>query len=95
LYTLTLAVLVDPEPKAHVLVEHEVEDSTTRYVDVLVATTVGVLDNHSTQEQVNMHSMHCVGGTSVDGDEVEHVLMCNGHVVSRLQRGVLPQCNRQ
>jgi hypothetical protein len=24
-----------------------------------------------------MHSIHCVGGTSVDGDEVEHVLMCN------------------
>jgi hypothetical protein len=24
-----------------------------------------------------MHCIHCVGGTSVDGDEVEHVLMCN------------------
>ena len=92
MYTLTLAVLVDPEPKAHVLVEHEVEDSTTRYVDVLVATTVGVLDNHSTQEQVNMHCIHCVGGTSVDGDEVEHVLMCNGYAVMNTAESLPRPC---
>jgi len=83
LSALTLAVLVDPHTQAHVIVEHQVEDSTTRHVDVLVASTVGVLDNHSTQEQVNMHSIHCVGGTSVDGDKIEHVLMCNEHVVSK------------
>ena len=58
------AVAVDPESEAHVRVVHEVEDSTTRYVLVLVHVTA--LEGHGSNatQQVNVDELASVGGTS-------------------------------
>ena len=60
-------VVVDPEPKTHVLVEHEVEHSTTRYVLVVILTTV--LEGHgcSCVLERHEHTLDTTGRTTSDG----------------------------
>ena len=58
---------VDPEPKTHVLVEHEVEHSTTRYI--LVVVGAAVLEGHgcSCVLERREHTLDTIGGTTSDG----------------------------
>ncbi len=68
----TDAVLVDPEPKAHVRVEQQVADSTAANVGVLVSVAVGELDEHNTKHRADDELSHSVRGAGGDSDE--HVL---------------------
>ena len=65
------AVLINPEPKAHVGISHEVEDSTT--ADVLVKIHVTIAKGHSgcALEQVDVDIIASVRGTECS--EGEHV----------------------
>ena len=60
-------VSVDPEPEAHVIVEHEVEDSTTR--DVLVVVHAAVLEGYECVcvLERHEHTLDTTGGTTSDG----------------------------
>ena len=58
---------VNPKPKAHVLVEHEVEHSTTRYVLVVILATV--LEGHECTCILERykHTLDTTGRTTSDG----------------------------
>ena len=65
---------VDPEPKAHVLVEHEVEHSTAGYV--LVVVHAAVLEGHECVcvLERHEHTLDTTGGTTSDGTHCDCVV---------------------
>ena len=48
------AVLVNPEPKRHVGIQEEVDDSTTRYLGVLVSISVLELNECNAINRINL-----------------------------------------
>ena len=65
------AVLVNPEPKAHVRVEHQVSDSTTADVSILVAVAVGKLNQCNAKDRRDLQVSNSVRGTRLDVEEHE------------------------
>ena len=65
------AVLVNPETKAHVRVEHEVSDSPTANVSILVAVAVGKLNEDNAEDRRNLKASNSVRGTRLDVEEHE------------------------
>ena len=65
------AVLVNPEPKAHVRVEHEVSDSTTANASVFVAVAVGKLNEDNAKNRRDLKASNSVRGTRLDVEEHE------------------------
>ena len=69
------AVGVNPEPKAHVRVEQQVHDGTTRDVGVLISVAVGELNEHNAKGRRDLHEGNSVRGTRLDTEE--HVKQSN------------------
>ena len=65
-------VLVNPEAKAHVRVEHEVDDCTTRDIAVLVCIAIGELAEHNAIERINEDLLDGSRGAVRQSDE--HVM---------------------
>jgi len=65
-------VLVNPEAKAHVRVEHEIDDGTTRDVGVLVSVAIGEFAEHNTVERINEQLLNSSRGANWKSDE--HVM---------------------
>ena len=65
------AVLVNPEPKAHVRVEHQVSDSTTANASVFVSIAVGKLNEDNAEDRRNLKASNSVRGTRLDVEEHE------------------------
>jgi len=63
------AVLIDPEPKAHVRVEQQVSDSTAANVGVLVAVAVGKLNQDNAKNRRDHEASNSVRGTTSDREE--------------------------
>ncbi len=67
-------VLVNPEPKAHVRVEHQVSDSTAANVGVFVAVAVAELNKHNAKDRRDLQVSNSVRGTRLNVEE--HVNEC-------------------
>ena len=65
------AVLVDPETKAHVRIEHQVSDSTAANVGVLVSMTGGKLYENHTEDRRNLQHGNSVRGARSNVEEHE------------------------
>ena len=65
------AVLVNPETQAHIRVEHQVSDSTTADVSILVAVAVGKLNEDNAEDRRNLQSSDGIRGTRLDVEEHE------------------------
>ena len=65
------AVLVDPETKAHVRVEHQVSDSTAANASVFVSIAVGKLNENNAENRRNLKASNSVRGTRLDVEEHE------------------------
>ena len=70
------AVVVNPEAKRHVRIAHQVKDSTTRDVGVLVAQTVGKLNKRNTKNRRHLNVSDSVRGTVEDAEEHEANCEC-------------------
>ena len=64
------AVVVHPETERHVRISHQVKDSTTRDVGVLIRQTVAILNKHNAK---NRRDLHGVDSVRVAEDSEEHV----------------------
>ena len=67
------AIVVNPEAKRHVRISHQVKDSTTRNVSVLIGQTVAILNKHNAK-----HRRDCdvVDSVRVAEEVEEHVVNC-------------------
>ena len=65
---VNFAVVVNPETKRHVRISHQVKDSTTRDVGVLVGQTVAILNKHNAKDRRNSDVVDSVRRTE-DGEE--------------------------
>ena len=65
-------VLVNPEAKAHVRVEHEVDDGTTRDVGVLISKAIGEFAEHNTVDRINEQLLNSSRSANWKSDE--HVM---------------------
>ena len=68
------AIVVNPETKRHVRISHQVKDSTTRDVSVLIGQTVAILNKHNAK---NRRDLHGVDSVRVTEDGEEHWLFVN------------------
>ena len=64
------AVVVNPETKRHVRIAHQVKDSTTANVGVLIRQTVAILNKHNAK---NRRDLHGVDSVRLAEDSEEHV----------------------
>ena len=62
-------VRIDPEPKAHVWIEQQVGNSTTRYTSVFVDVTFGVSNLNNSTQRVDDHTLNAVRCTARNVDE--------------------------
>lgn len=62
-------VAVDPEPKAHVGIEQQVDDSPARYTSVFVDVTLSVCNLHNATHRVYDHALDAVRCTARNVDE--------------------------
>ena len=69
------AIVVNPETQRHVRISHQVKDSTTRDVGVLVGVTVAILNKCNAKDRRNLHGVDSVRRTE-DGEEHGLVLNC-------------------
>ena len=94
-YTLgSDAVSVNPETKRDVRLHHEVSDSTTADVGVLVAVTVAILNKHNAKDRRNGDVVDSVRGAESGEEHVVNVL--SERVAMRAtERVVNPWCNLQ
>ena len=63
------AVLVNPEPKAHGRVEHQVSDSTTANASVLVSMTGGKLNENNAENRRDLQHGNSVRGARSNVEE--------------------------
>ena len=69
------AIVVNPETQRHVRIAHQVKDSTTRNVSVLVGQTVAILNKHNAKDRRNLHGVDSVRSAE-DGEEHEANCEC-------------------
>ena len=87
------AVVVNPETQRHVRIAHQVKDSTTRDVGILVGVTVAILNKHNAKDRRDLHGVDSV---RVAEDGEEHVVnVLSERVAMRATERRLPQCNLQ
>ena len=67
------AIVVNPEAERHVRISHQVKDSTTRDVSVLIGQTVAILNKNNAKDRRNLHGVDSV---RVAEDGEEHVVNC-------------------
>ena len=67
---MLFAVVVNPEAERHVRISHQVKDSTTRDVGVLIRQTVAILNKHNTKNRRDLHGVDSVRSAE---DVEEHV----------------------
>ena len=70
---MLFAIVVNPETKRHVRLHHEVKDSTTADVGILVSVTVAILNKHNAKDRRNGDVVDSV--RSAESGE-EHVVNC-------------------
>jgi hypothetical protein len=87
------AVSVNPETQRHVRIAHQVNDSTTRDVGVLVSVTVAILNKHNAKNRRNGDVVDSVRRTESGEEHVVNVL--SERVAMRATERRLPQCNLQ
>ena len=63
------AVVVNPETERHVRITHQVKDSTTANVGVLVSVTVAELNKNNTKNRRNLDVVDSVRRTVSDAEE--------------------------
>ena len=68
-------VVVDPEPKAHVWIEQQVQDGTTRYTSVFVDAAFAVRNLNNSTQRVDDHALNAVRCTARNVDE--HVVIAS------------------
>ena len=64
-------VLINPEAKAHVLIEKQVSDSTTRYIEVYIGVPILEDDTCSATNGINKQTINR-GRSAVNNVEAEH-----------------------
>ena len=69
------AIVVNPEAERHVRISHQVKDSTTRDVSVLIGQTVAILNKHNAKDRRNLHGVDSVR-VAEDGEEHEANCEC-------------------
>ena len=62
------AIVVNPEAKRHIRIAHQVNDSTTANVGVLIGQTVAILNKHNAKDRRNLHGVDSVR-VAEDGEE--------------------------
>jgi len=67
------AVVVNPETKRHVRIAHQVKDSTTANVGVLIRQTVAILNKHNAK---NRRDLHGVDSVRLAENSEEHEAKC-------------------
>ena len=70
---MLFAVVVNPEAKRHVRISHQVKDSTTRNVGVLISQTVAILNKCNAKDRRDLHRVDSVRSAE---DVEEHVVNC-------------------
>ena len=68
-------VVVNPEPEAHVWIEQQVQDCTTRYTSVFVDVTFAVRNLNNSTQRVDDHTLNAVRCTARNVDE--HVVIAS------------------
>lgn len=71
------AVGVNPEPKAHVIVDHQVHDSPTANVGVAVGIPILELNHHLTSDRINRQPTHSIRSARIDVEEHASVSKLN------------------
>ena len=64
-------ILINPEAKAHVLIEKQVGDSTTRHIDVAVCIPILEVDTSSATNGINQETTNGARRT-IGNVEAEH-----------------------
>ena len=71
---MLFAIVVNPETQRHVRISHEVKDSTTRNVSVLISQTVAILNKCNAKDRRDLHRVDSVRSAE---DVEEHGLFVN------------------